>query len=110
MTLRKISWTLLGTVVVLLVLFDVQLDFALPAETERVDADQERRYAECYAARDEEIHNVAFRTIDNPDVQKLYITNNRALAAEECRERFPETTVTVSEPFRFRVTDVCFRF
>ena len=49
-------------------------------------------------------------TIDNPDVQKLYIRNNRERAASECRQRFPEQLITVEEPFRFRVFDLRFRY
>ena len=110
MTVRKISWTLLGAIIAFLVLFDVQLEFSLPRETRQADPGQEARYAACYAARDREIHDLAFGTIDNPDVQKLYITNNRALAAEDCRQRFPEKSVTVKEPLRFKLTEVRFRF
>ena len=110
MTVRKSVWALLGASVAFLVLFDVEFEVSLPKEAVMPDPEQEARYASCYAARDEAIHDEAFGTIDNPDVQKIYISNNRALAAEECRVRFPERSVTVSEPFRFNITGVNFRF
>ena len=105
-------WIGIGALAALFVLFEVRLDFqySLPAASQQPDLDQEARYAACYADRDREIHDVAFGTIDNPDVQKLYIKNNRDKAAAECRQRFPEQLVTVDEPFRFNVVDLHFRF
>ena len=108
--IRKLVWTLLGASIVFLMLFDVEFEFALPREIVTLDSEQEARYATCYAARDEEIHKFAFGTIDNPDVQKLFITNNRELAAKECRAQFPEESVVVEKPFHFVITGIGFRF
>ncbi len=82
----------------------------MPVESSRLDAEQEASYAACYAERDAEIHDVAFGTIDNPDVQKLYILNNREQAATECRQRFPEQWTAIEEPFHFNLVDLRFRF
>ena len=95
-----------------LVLFELRLDleFSLPGQSTVADPAQEARYEECFAERDREIHAAAFGTIDNPDVQKLYISNHRDEARAMCRERFPERLVTVEEPFRFNLVDLRFRF
>jgi len=109
---KKAAWILLGTIVLLLVLFDVRVNFhfSLPVEKSVLDTGQEARYAACYAERDKEIHNFAFDTIDNPDVQKLVILNNRKQAVMEWRLFFPERMITVKEPFRFSLVDLHFRF
>lgn len=98
--------------VVFIALFEVRLDvrFSLPAEVERPDPVQEARYAACYAEKDRQIHELAFGTIDNPDVQKLYISNNRDKARADCRDQFPERLITVEEPFRFTLFDLRFRY
>lgn len=109
---KKILWISIGAIVALLALFEVRFDpqFSLPGESQKPALDQEARYAACYADRDREIHDVAFGTIDNPHVQKLYIKNNRDEAAVECRQQFPERLITVDEPFRFNVFDLRLRF
>ena len=105
-------WIGIGTLVGVLVLFEVRLDlqFSLPGESRQLDVEQEARFAACFADRDRQIHDVAFGTIDNPDVQKLYISNNRDKAISECRLQFPEQWMTVDEPFRFKLFDLRFRF
>ena len=112
MNWKKTLWIGVGTLVALFVLFEVRVNpqFSLPGERQQPDAEQEARYAACYAERDREIHEVAFRTIDNPDVQKLYIRNNRDKAAIECRQLFPEQWTTVDEPIHFNLIDLRFRF
>lgn len=109
---KKVLWIGIAALVVLFLLFEVRPDvqFSLPHEARHIDVDQEARYAACYAERDKEIHLIAFSTIDNPDVQKLYITNNRDQAAKECRLQFPARWTTVDEPFRFNLVDLRFRF
>ncbi len=109
---NKAVWISIGGLVVLFAMFEVRVNFqfSLPGEKSALDAGQEARYAACYAERDKEIHDVAFGTIDNPDVQKLYISNNRARAATECRQHFPEQWITVEELFRFNVLDLRFRY
>ena len=105
-------WIGIGTLVGVLLLFEIRFDlqFSLPGESRQADVEQEARYAACYADRDREIHDVAFGTVDNPDVQKLYISNNRDQAMSECRLQFPERWMTVDEPFRFKLVDLRFRF
>ena len=112
MNWNKAIWIASGVLIALFALFDVRvnLQLSLPGEKSELDAGQEARYAVCYAGRDEEIHKIAFRTIDNPDVQKLYISNNRDRAARECRLLFPEQWVTVEVPFHFNLVDLRRRF
>lgn len=109
---NKAVWISIGGLVVLFAMFEVRVNFqfSLPGEISAPDAAQEARHAACYAGRDKEIHNVAFGTIDNPDVQKLYISNNRERAAAECRQHFPEQWITLKEPFRFNALDLRFRY
>ena len=112
MTSRKALWILIVALAAFLVLFDVSFDFefSLPGEARQLDAGQEARYTACRNERDKKIHEVAFDTIDNPDVQKLYISNNRDIAARECREQFAEKWTVVDRPFHFNVVDLRFRF
>ena len=112
MNWKKAAWIGVAALVALLIMFEVRInfEFSMPGESNQLDADQEARYAACYAQRDAEIHDVAFGTIDNPDVQKLYILNNREQAVTECRQRFPEQRTTVEEPFRFKLVDLRFRY
>ena len=112
MNRKKAGWIGISALVALLVLFEIRfrLEFSMPGESSQLDAAQEARYAACYAERDNEIHDVAFGTIDNPDVQKLFILNNRKRAATECRQRFPEQSTVIEEPFRFNLVDLNFRF
>lgn len=99
------TWLIALLLFVIFVFFDVSLDlqFALPQETQEPDPGQETRYSACYADRDREIHRIAFGTIDNPDVQKEYINSNRRRAAAECRAAYPQRMITVAKPFRFSV-------
>ncbi len=112
MNRKKTLWAAVAALIVFLTLFEVSinLEFSLAGEGRELDAEQEARYRACYAGRDKQIHDVAFGTIDNPDVQKLYIANNRDLAAAECREDFPEQWVVTARPSRFNLVDVRFRF
>ena len=112
MNWKKAVWIGVAAVVALMVLFEIRfrVEFSMPGEISQLDAAQEARYAACYAERDNEIHDVAFGTIDNPDVQKLYILNNRKLATTECRQRFPEQWTVIDEPFRFNLLDLSLRF
>jgi hypothetical protein len=112
MNWKKAVWIGVAAVVALLVLFEIgfRVEFSLPGESSQLNAAQEARYAACYAERDNEIHDVAFGTIDNPDVQKLYILNNRKRAATECRQRFPEQWTVIEVPFRFNLIDLQFRY
>ena len=93
-------------------LFDVDFafDIALPAETSIPEPTDQKAYARCYQERDVDIHATAFGTIDNPDVQKEFISSNRERAARECRELHPEVKVIVHEPARFNLVDLEPRF
>lgn len=112
MSWKLVLWMGVAALLALVALFDVSFDFefSLPGERRQPDPAQEGRYAACYAALDREIHARAFGTIDNPDVQKLYISNNRDIARAECREQFPEQTIVVEEPLRFNLIELRFRF
>lgn len=112
MTKRRIIVAIAVFLAGLFLLFDVDfvMDIAGPAESQIADPEVEARYQACYAARDEEIHTTAFGTIDNPDVQKEFITSNRARAAAECRALHPESIITVIEPPRFNLVDLTPRF
>jgi len=94
------------------ILYNVQLDpdFSLPGEFEQTDAAQEALYMQCYELHDEQIHDTAFATIDNPDVQKEFINTSRARAASECRDEYPQQSVTVRQPFHFNFIDLRARY
>jgi hypothetical protein len=99
-------------VIVTFIFFDVTfpLDVASPSETRAPDPALAAEYERCYEVRDKEMHGVAFGTIDNPDVQKEFISTNRARIAHECRELFPERLIAVHEPARFNLVDLNPRF
>ena len=75
------------------VLFEVH--FVTGADGQIPDPEIEAAFDACYAGKDDEIHTTAFGTIDNPDVQKEFITANRARAVAECRELHPERLINV---------------
>ena len=106
----------IGLVVVLgistFVLFDVSFpfDISLSHETEMPDPSVEAEYTRCYQEKDEDMHEVAFGTIDNPDVQKEFISTNRERIARECRQAIPEQLITIEEPSRFNLVDLKPRF
>ena len=112
MNRKNAVWAAVGAIVLpmvlLWVLFEARFNFqfSLPGEKSVTDSGQEARYAACYAERDKEIHRLAFGTIDNPDVQKLFILSNRAVAASECRQLFPEQMTTIEDKFRFNLVDL----
>lgn len=112
MTRRHVSLAAATLLLVMFVFFDISLNpvFELPRDVERPERVQEQRYADCVAARDEAIHRRAFDTIDNPDVQREYISAHRETARAECRERYPEQLVTVRLPLRFNLVDLAPRF
>jgi hypothetical protein len=111
-SMRRIIPYIVAAVLLLAVLFDVSLDVDVAAGTTRETPDPavEANFDRCLADKDEEIHATAFGTIDNPDVQKEFITSRRAVARQECRERFPETMITVEEPAHFHLVDLKPRF
>jgi hypothetical protein len=93
-------------------LYDVQLDpeFSLPGDIEQMDFAQEALYIQCYESRDEKLHDTAFATIDNPDVQKEFINTNRAIAASECRDEYPQQLVIVRQQFRLNLIELHARY
>ena len=99
-------------IAVLVSLFEISFDphFSLPAETQRADPAQERLYSACLARREKQIHQQAFSTIDNPDVQREFIAMQRDAARNTCRAQYPELQQTVRTPFRVKLADVRFRF
>ena len=111
MNRKTVIWTLVAAFVVFLLLFDIQLnpEFSMGGEKRELDPAREADFAACYGQRDKEIHAQAFGTIDNPDVQKLYISNNRAEAEAACRREFPELWRTATEPPHFNLFDLRFR-
>ncbi|MGI9262354.1 MAG: hypothetical protein ACR2QR_09985 [Woeseiaceae bacterium] len=98
----KIFSVILLTTLLAGVLFE--FDIAPSTTMDIVDPAVEANFVDCYQERDDEIHAKAFGTIDNPDVQKEFITANRARATAECRAEHPESLIKVEEPGRFEVT------
>ncbi len=96
MKMKVVIGVLIVIAVVLLVVFKSPFDFdgSQLTEVQVPDPAIEARYEACYAEKDHEIHSRAFATIDNPDVQREYITANRAIAREECRAEFPRTLIS----------------
>ena len=93
-------------------LYDVRFifDFESTGDRQVPDPDVEAAYRACYQSKDDEIHGIAFGTIDNPDVQKEYISSNQAVAARACRERHPQVMLTEHTPFSFNLVDLEPRF
>ena len=93
------------SIALLFLLYEVKPDFvfSLPGESEQIDVTQEALYAQCYSFRDKQLHDTAFATIDNPDVQKEFINTSRARARDACREKFPQLLVTVRQPLAIKI-------
>ncbi|ANO52080.1 hypothetical protein [Woeseia oceani] len=93
-------------------LFDVSLnpEFALPADVKVADPMQEQLYERCFAAEDAVIHEQAFGTIDNPDVQREFISMHREDAHASCRQRYPERLVDEHRGLQFNLIDLRYRF
>jgi len=93
-------------------LYDVQINFvfSLPGEIEQLDSAQEALYMQCFESRDKQIHDTAFGTIDNPDVQKEFINTSRADAVSECRDKYPQQWVTISQAFHLNIIDLRARY
>lgn len=114
MTMKNAAKTLLPMALcaAFLLVFDVsfnpQLSFAHDEQV--ADPAQEELYRQCYEARDAEIHARAFDTIDNPDVQREFISMHREQARADCRQLYPERSIAEHESFRFNLVDLRFRF
>ena len=98
--------------VLVIALYDVQFNFvfSLPGEIEQTDLLQDALYKQCYELRDKQIHDTAFGTIDNPDVQKEFINTSRADAASECRDKYPQLWITVWQEFHMNIVDLRARY
>lgn len=103
---------LVTLMVVTLIFFEVDFDleFSLPQEVNVLDIEQETRFGACVAEKDKAIHARTFRDIDNPDVQREILATQKQLAISDCRQSLPEIRVTVSEPLRFNIIDLRFRY
>lgn len=112
MTRLKITSAFFLLIVGIFILYEVDFifDIAGASQTQVADPAIEAAYEQCYAEKDDEIHATAFGTIDNPDVQKEFITSNRAQAATECRTLHPESIITIEDPGRFNLVDLTPRF
>lgn len=105
----------LSASVLLLALFlalfrvEFRFEFGLPGEHEIVDAEQEQRFRTCVAERDRAIHEDAFGSIDNPDVQREVLITEKEKAIAACRQMYPEKSVTETQSFRFNLLDVEWR-
>ena len=95
-----------------LLVFDVSFNprLVLPHDEQVADPAHEALYEKCYEARDAKIHARAFDTIDNPDVQREFISMHREDARADCRRSYPVQLVGEHESFSFNLVDVRFRF
>lgn len=109
---RRIIVVAIAAALLLVLLYDVRFVFDVSSASTREVSDPavEEAFTACYEDRDEAIHETAFATIDNPDVQREFITAERAAARRECRERFPAATLVIEEPARFNIVDLTPRF
>lgn len=110
--MKKILVVLGVALLLLIILFEIHIDFqfSMPHEIEVADPEQETQYQACVDERDAEIHKVAFGTIDNPDVQREYLSTHKDIAKAECRLAYPERKITEQQPFRLKVVELEFRF
>ena len=109
MAIGKLIWFLILAGIFTFVLFEVNFMHE-SGENEMPDPAQEKAFASCYLMKDEEIHATAFGTIDNPDVQKEYISSNREIARRECREQHPRVMVPADQKSGFNLIDLQPRF
>jgi hypothetical protein len=109
---RRIIVFAIAAALLMVTLFEVRFVFDVSSASKREvpDPATEEAFTACYEERDEEIHETAFGTIDNPDVQREFITAERAAARRACRERFPAATTVIEEPARFNIVDLTPRF
>lgn len=112
MTSTKIISFVAIAIIGLFVLYDVTfvMNFGGVNEIERPDPAVEARFEQCYLERDDEMHRVAFDTIDNPDVQREYISANRARIARECRAENPTEIIRADERSAVNIIDLQPRF
>lgn len=108
----KLIWFLALAGIFTFVLFEVNfvLDFGGTEVGELPDPAVEQAFESCYLEKDEEIHATAFGTIDNPDVQKEFISASRAVANRECRELNPKLMIPTERKSSFNLVDLRSRF
>jgi len=112
MTSGKLIGFLALMSILIFVLFEVNfvLDFGENEMNMTADPAVEQAFESCYLKKDDEIHATAFGTIDNPDVQKEFISSGRAVANRECRERFPKVMISAEQESGFNLIDLHPRF
>jgi hypothetical protein len=112
MNIGKAIWLLLLAGIITILLFEVNfvLDWGGSVVREFPDPSVESEYKRCYQEADKRIHDTAFGTIDNPDVQKEFISSNEARAAAECRALYPEVMIRTEESADFNLVDLKPRF
>jgi hypothetical protein len=110
--IRRTIGLAISVFLAILVFFEVTFPFDISSsyETKVPDPAVEADYERCYQEKDKEMHRRVFATVDNPDVQKEYISTNREQIARECREQFAERLITVRQPSRFNLVDLKPRF
>jgi hypothetical protein len=108
---KAITIFVLGAIaVVVLFDFDWVLDCGQSNGHEVPDPAVEELYENCYAIKDDAMHRQAFGTIDNPDVQREFISANRAVIAAECRGEFLQQLISVESDTSLNLIDVHPRF
>lgn len=112
MRVRHVAAFLAITLLLLPLFFEISVNpvFELPGDVRVPDPEQESRFEGCLEERDRQIHKEAFDTIDNPDVQREFISMHRDQARAECRERYPEVMITISRSLRINILDFESRF
>lgn len=112
MKLKKTTIILALSAIAVLVLFDIDwvFDYGRTSGYEIPDPAIEERYENCYALEDDAMHRQAFGTIDNPDVQREFISAHRAVIAAECRAQFPQQLILVEDDASINLIDVHPRF
>ena len=108
----RLIWILILASIVTFVLFEVNFVFEFDENkmNEMPDPASEQAFDRCYLLKDDEIHATAFGTIDNPDVQKEFISSNREIARRECREQHPRVMVPADQKSGFNLIDLQPRF
>jgi len=91
MNRRVVAWLVGVGALICIVLLKISHDIKSSpgTETGALDSEQEKRFQACVAERDREIHRRVFSTIDNPDVQREYLSTQKEIAIGECRLKYP---------------------
>lgn len=112
LNLKKTAIIFVLGAMAVVVLFDINwvFDFGGTTSYKAPDPAIEELYENCYAAKDDAMHRLAFGTIDNPDVQREFISANRAAIAAECRAEFPQQLISVETDSAINLLDVEPRF